>query len=151
MKTLISYATYSGSTQAASQIVTDELSLLGISPTVKMAAETTEEDIAGNDLIIFASPSWDANGLEGQPHEDFLAMHERFSGKAFEGKQFAVLGLGDSSYTHFCGAVDHLEEYIKEWHGKLAVPSLKIDGFYYKPENPDKVKEWAKSLSTIPA
>uniref|UniRef100_UPI0027BA3A6F flavodoxin domain-containing protein n=1 Tax=Desulfobulbus sp. TaxID=895 RepID=UPI0027BA3A6F len=43
-------------------------------------------------------------------------------------KKVAVFGCGDSSYTHFCGAVDQLQEKVEAMGGKVVNDPLKIDG-----------------------
>jgi len=55
----------------------------------------------------------------------------------------AVFGCGDSGYTHFCGAVDAIEEKAETLGALLIVGSLKIDG------DPDKneVVAWAQSVA----
>lgn len=93
-------------------------------------------------------PSWDYEGLEGQPHPDYKQFMEASKGKKLDGNKFAVLGLGDSSYTYFCGAVSHLENFVKELGGMLITDSLKIDGFYLdQVNNSQKLAEWADSLA----
>lgn len=147
MKILVSYATNSGGTQAASQIAVDALTAAGHTLTYKMARESVPADFESHDFVLLASPSWDFGSEEGMPHEDFLELFKQFDGKKFEGKKFAVLGLGDSSYTKFCGCVDHLEEFVKKLGGSLVHTSLKVDGFFYHPENNETVKAWAEELA----
>ena len=75
--------------------------------------------------------------------EEFIA---RCSEIKLNGKPCAVFGLGDSSYTYFCGAVAHLEAFIKRTGGTLTVPSLKVDGFYMKPEASENIMKWANEV-----
>lgn len=147
MKILLTYATNSGSTQTASQLVVDELTRANHTVTMKHAAETVAEDMTSHDAVILASPTWDYGDKEGQPHEDMIGLLQKLTGNSYEGKPFAVLGLGDSSYTVFCGAVEHMEEFVKNTKGKLIIPSLRIDGFYYNAENTGKVQAWANNLA----
>jgi flavodoxin I len=74
---------------------------------------------------------------------------EKLKTQVYENKKFAIFGLGDSSYKHFCGAVDHLEELVKTMKGTLIVPSLRIDKFYSdQTGNMDKINAWADSVVT---
>lgn len=147
MNILLLYATNSGGTQQASQMVATVLQEKGHTVTVKNPKESNVDEVSGADLVVFASPSWDYQDKEGQPHEDFFLLLQSLEGKTMEGKSFAVLGLGDSSYAHFCGAVDEFEKVIQNVKGKLAVPSLKIDGYYlHMDESNQATTDWASKL-----
>jgi flavodoxin I len=147
MKTLILFATYSGGTQAASQLIEATLKNKNHDITVKGPADLNPDDLNNYNLVILCTPTWDFNGKEGQPHEDFIAFMEKCKGKVYENISFAIMGLGDSSYTHFCGSVDVLESFVTQIKGKLSVPSLKIDGFFYdQQKNSDLIKKWAESI-----
>ena len=147
MNILLVYATNSGGTQLASQIVHDTLMSQNQQVAVKEVRETNADEFAKFDLVILASPSWDYEGLEGQPHPDYAPFMENAKGKRFAGKKFAVFGLGDSSYTYFCGAADELEKFVKELGGTLVIEALKIDGFYLDQENnSEKLRQWAQNL-----
>lgn len=148
MNILLAFATNSGATQDAAGIVVKTLTDAGHTVTIKLAKESSLDEFSSFDSIVLASPSWDYGNEEGMPHEDFIALIKGTNGKTFEGKKFAILGLGDSSYSHFCGCVDHLEQWVKDLKGNLIVPSLRIDGYYFKSENPDNVKKWAEGLTT---
>lgn len=148
MKVLLVFATNSGGTQMASQTVTDALKNHGHEVTIKEVRETTFNDFTSPDLIILASPTWDYEGLEGQPHPDYRPFMEGFKDKKLPGKKFAVFGLGDSSYTYFCGAVTHLEKFVRDLQGTLVVDSLKIDGYYLdQAKNTQTLTDWANNLA----
>lgn len=146
----IIFATNSGGTAAASQIISDTLTTLNLNPVIKQAVESTPADLESADIILLGSPSWDYENKEGYPHEDMMKFMESCQNLSLSGKRFAVFGLGDSSYMHFCGAVDHLEEFVKKLGGVLILPSLRIDGFYYNlDKNTLTLKEWATKLGNI--
>ena len=116
---------------------------------MKPIAQVSFADTLLYDLRIFASPSWDNEGEEGQPHQDFVAFMKKSKDKSFEDKPCAVFGLGDISYGHFCGAVDHLEEFIKKSGGKLVVESLRIDNYLIDMDGYNKkLAEWAKKFTS---
>ncbi|OGG18790.1 hypothetical protein A3D78_02125 [Candidatus Gottesmanbacteria bacterium RIFCSPHIGHO2_02_FULL_39_14] len=148
MKILLVFATNSGGTQLASQIVAETLTKNNHQVTVKEVREVSPADFAAADLIILASPSWDYESLEGQPHPDYRPFMEGIKDQKFAGKKFAVIGLGDSSYTYFCGAVNVLEDFIKKIDGTLVTDSIKIDGFYLdQSTNSQKLDMWAQNLA----
>lgn len=147
MNILVLYATYSGSTQQASQLLADTLKGKGHTVTYKPVAETDPGELDAASAVVFATPTWDFDGNEGMPHEDFIAFMEKAKGKTWENKPFAVLTLGDSSYSHFCTSADHLEDFVRAAKGKLAVESAKIDGFFFNLEkNSEIVKNWGDKL-----
>lgn len=150
MKILIVFATYSSGTQVASGVVEKTLIEAGHDVSVQNARDTEPKSFSVFDLVIFGSPSWYANGKDGQPHEYFGSLLKKMDGKDMKNKQFAVFGLGHSSYySHFCGAVDVLEEAVVKSGAKLATEGLRIDGFYFDQEaNEVRIRKWAKGLFT---
>lgn len=148
MKILLIYATNSGGTYLASQIIEEVLTHHNHDVTGKNVREINPDELNDYQVIILGSPSWDYQGKQGQPHEDYLPLLEHIRGKAFPEKLFAIYGLGDSSYTYFCGAVNHLEEVVKQMQGKLLVPSLRVDGFYFaEAKNAQLIRDWAEHLA----
>jgi len=148
MKILIVFATNSGGTGIAADIVKETFIKNGHQAEVKEVRELNIDEFADFDLVILCSPTWDYEGLEGQPHPDYRPFMDSAQNKKFTGKKFAVLGLGDSSYTYFCKAVDHLEKFVKQLGGTLIDMSLRIDGFYLDQEtNTQKIADWSQSLS----
>ena len=149
MNILILFATYSGGTQTAAQIVETELKNAGHTVTLSNPAEINFEAINGYDIILMGSPSWEHEGQDGQPHIDFMQFMSHMQDKTFDNKKFAIFGLGDSSYAHFCGAVDHLEEFVKKAKGLLVVESLRIDGFFVNQEKyTQELTAWSQKIAT---
>lgn len=147
MNILLVYATNSGTTMMAAQTMSDVLTKKGHLITMKEARVTSVEDFNASQAIILGSPSWEFEGRDGMPHEDIMSLIEKLKTSTFDGKPFAVFGLGDSTFPHFCGAVTHLEEFITTVKGKLVVPSLKIDKFFNdQTGNTEKITKWAESL-----
>ncbi len=147
MNVLLVFATNSGTTMTTAQTINDKLVAAGHQVTMKEARDATPEEFGAPQAVVIGSPSWDFEGHEGMPHEDWLPLMEKLKTMSFENKPFAIFGLGDSSYKHFCGAVDHLEELVKTMKGKLVVPSLRIDKFYSdQTGNMDKINAWADQL-----
>ncbi len=148
MKLLLLYATNSGGTEMAAQMIAQYLS--GHTVDLKRVIEASPEDITGYDAVVFGSPSWDFNGEEGQPHDDFWEFKKKMEGKSIEGKKTAIFGLGDNSYKVFNGAVTVLEQWVADWKGVLLLPSLRMDKFYYRQaENTQLIEEWCKKLNEV--
>jgi len=129
MKILINYATVSGNSAMLAEQLNNKLKEMhsDIEFVHKDADDCKGEDYNQYDLVLFVSSSWDDGDLN-MIAEDYL---NQLAG--VEGKKFALIGLGDSSYTHFCGGVDKVEAALKE-KGAVIVGSVhKIDGFIEDP------------------
>ena len=146
MNILILYASYSGGTMQAAQIIHDAIVNKGATATMKLFSEAKPAELDEYDVIVLGSPSWNVDGKEGQPHEDCTAFMQLCADKTIA-KSFAVFGLGDESYEYYCGAVSHLETFIQSVHGTIKQPSLKINGFFFDLEGNTKLlQEWAQKL-----
>lgn len=145
---LLLYATYSSGTQSASQKVADFLQTKGVKVTVRRVEDASVDDLNNFNNIILASPSWMVDNKDGQPHihmKEFLL--QKAAGVNLEGKKIAIFGLGDTSYAHFCGAVDVMEKYVHDHGGELVQPSLRIDSFYFnEEENTKTLLNWVQQL-----
>ena len=132
----------------ASAVAAAAIEKNGHTVTTILASQATPDECQKADCILLACPSWNIGDQDGQPHEDFVDLFHRFKNKKIP-KNFAVLGLGDTNYTHFCGAVPYLETFIKDVGGTCIVPSLKIDQYYQNESDSNtKIQKWITSLLT---
>lgn len=145
MKTLLIYATNSGSTIEVSNYISEEFSKKGKEISTKDAREVDPAEFENYDLIIFGSPTYD----EGNVHDSFLRLMEKSEGKTFPNKKFAVFGLGDNSYRHFCGSADHLKDFVTKLGGNVIADPLKINNFYFnQQEELTKITDWSQKILT---
>ena len=143
MKTLLIYATNSGSTLEVANYITEAFSQKNQEIMVRDVRNITPEALSDHDLIILGAPTWG----EGEILESFSRVLEKFTDKKFPDKKFAVFGLGDSTYAHFCGSADHLENFVKNAEGTVIAPILKIDNFYFnQQQEAPKISEWVKEV-----
>lgn len=147
MNCLIVYSTLSGSTMTAAGVINDALNANGVQSALAMADPSVKDQIAKADAIVFASPSWEDNGLDGQPLPEVRQLLESLTSADLSGKKVAVAGLGDTSYPHFCGAVTVLEGLLKDRGVTPIAEALKIDRYYSSPDNEQKTKDWAANLA----
>ncbi len=147
MKVLIAYATYSSGTQTVSEGIEELLQELEYTVKRKIIADVNPDELGEYDFVIFGSPSWMIEHKDGQPHHLFLEFIKKSQNKTFPKTLFAIYGLGDTAYAHFCGAVDHLEEFIENLQGIHIKPSLRIDGYYFNQDEYDRnVKTWLHDI-----
>lgn len=147
----IIYGTNSGGTQEVAEAIGRVFAAHEHSVSLKRASEATADDIAFADLTILGSCSWDREDgtqrFEGQLQEHMYHFAQSLAGKTFPGKKFAVFGLGDKSYTVYCGAIDHLEDLITKVQGQKVGDALRVDGYFFRlQENQKKINEWAEKL-----
>lgn len=131
----------------AAQTLEQALQQAGHYVELKMALDTKPDDLSSAELVVLASPSWDYSGQEGMPHDDFMTMIEKFGEAKFNDQAFAILGLGDSNYNKFCGAVDQLSKWIDGVGGKLVGQPLKIDQYFMNEQKANEtIQNWATTL-----
>ena len=147
MNITIIYATYSNSTALASEYLAKVFRDAGHTTSVVTALDSAIETFQDPDLLILASPSWDYNGQQGMPHEDFSTIQPRLESVSLKGKPTAVMALGDSSFTYFCGAATHLSQWLTGKGGVEAVSPLKIDQYYANEAlAQQQITDWSKQL-----
>jgi flavodoxin len=113
---------------------------------LRQISEVKFDEFPMYDLVILGTPSWFTNNQDGMPHDDFVAFMSANETQRTD-KKFALFGLGDSSYDHFCGGIMHVEEFVKKVGGALVVPTLKIDGYYSnQPTAETAITAWTQSL-----
>jgi flavodoxin short chain len=140
---LMVYGSTTGNTEYAAAVVERVLSDAGIAVTRTDASDAKADGLCdGYDLVLFGCSTWGEDSIVLQ--DDFIPLFEEFDGINVGGKAAAVFGCGDSSYTHFCGAVDAIEQKLEELGAKV-VDTLKIDGDP-RPEKAN-IESWAKQVA----
>ena len=126
-RSLIIYGSTTGNTEYVARYIAAFLLGKGIDAEARDVAQTQVSDVSSAEgLVIMGCSTWgeDEIGLQ----EDFDPFHDRLKDIDMSGKQFALFGCGDSGYRYFCGAVDRIEQTLKDNGAQLVHPSLKIDG-----------------------
>lgn len=140
MKILIAYATLSGNTQMVSEHVTEYLKSKGHDVTLMSQDDLEPSQMNEYELVFLSSSTWG----DGEPNPTSEVYMEKLKNHAepFGNVKFAVFGLGDSSYAHYCGIVDRFVELLQEKQKHPVIESFKIDGY---PEDAilASINEWA--------
>ena len=145
-KALIIYGSTTGNTEDMAGMVKEELEQLDFEAEVKDVTQTQVDDLAAeHDLLLLGCPAYGDDEIELQ--EDFADFYEKLNGLKLDGKPFAVFAPGDSTYEHFCGSVDMLEEKMGELGGKLVTDGLKIDGD--PGDASGEIADWTKSITAL--
>jgi len=126
-KILIVYGSTTGNTESVAEHIQITLAKAGHETTIKSAADVAPQGLAaGYDMVLLGCSTWGDEDIELQ--DDFVPLFEELDKAGLAGKKTAVFGCGDSGYTHFCGAVDAIEEKAAALGAELVAASLKIDG-----------------------
>jgi len=145
-RVLIIYGSTTGNTEYVANHIGDYLIGKGIDVDSRDVAQTQVSDVVSTDTpIMLGCSSWgeDEIGLQ----EDFDLFHSHLADTDLSGKTFVLFGCGDSSYKHFCGAVDKIGQTIKKNGAHLLGSPLKIDG---EPEaSIDQINGWLDGLVTM--
>lgn len=146
MKVMIVYGTYSGGTL---HIAEEIKSVLQSRHEVKLynVMDVKPYEFKSYDLIILGSCSWLQDNKDGQPHQGFITLFDALRSQTFADKRFAIFGLGDSHYLHFCGAVGYLSTLVENLKGRNLINPLRIDRYYFNEmENIQSARKWAEEL-----
>jgi flavodoxin short chain len=143
-KALIIYGSTTGNAEEMARMVTENLDKAGLETQIKDVADSTVENLTeDHDLVLLGCAAYGYDEIELQ--EDFSEFYDRMNGIELKGKKFAVFAPGDSSYEHFCGSVDKLEDKMAELGGTKVVDGLRIDG---EPDDfKEEIDEWTQSVA----
>ena len=142
-KALIVFGSTTGNTESVSDDLAKILEKGGHNVELRNAANVTAEGMAdGYDAVFLGCSTWGDEDIELQ--DDFIPLFDDLEKAGLDGRKVGVFGCGDSSYTHFCGAVDAIEEKAEQLGAVMLGDSLKIDG---DPEQ-GEVAAWAETLLT---
>jgi flavodoxin I len=141
-KALIVYGSTTGNTESVAERMRSALAASGMEAVIKNAADVAPRGMAeGYDLVLLGCSTWGDEDIELQ--DDFVPLFEELDQAGLSGRKTAVFGCGDSSYTHFCGAVDAIAEKAESLGAIMVAAPLKIDG---DPDFEDAVR-WAQEAA----
>lgn len=141
----IIYASTSGHTEYVVDALVPFLEKAGMTVEKQRAEFAKQEDVERGDLLILASSTWNTGNVEGQlnPHM-YVLLAERAKDAVLQGKNVALIALGDERYHYTANAAVHLEEFIKSHGGTCIISTLKIINEPYGQES--KIEEWGRGL-----
>lgn len=139
---LLLFGSTTGTTRLLAMAVRKGLETAGLPVTLRNVKQATPKELEEHPLIVMGCSTWEDGALQ----RDFQAFLPRLGEMRLDGHFAAVFGPGSKSYSHFCRAVDLLEEELSHRGARLVGPSLRIDGTGYSAR-PDAV-QWAKELAS---
>jgi len=124
----IFYATGSGNSRRLSETLQEEISELSFNFGLSDLSGTTAASLAGVHFAVFFVSTWG----EGDPppgSESFFETLDRFEG-SLDHLRYAVVGLGDSCFTNFCGAGVKLDAHLRRLGATAVMPLRKLDAYF---------------------
>ena len=145
MSTKIIYTSATGNTKEAVEELETALQDLDQDVEVFDAEDGVEVDDFFDGADNYVVASW-SDGANGEVPGGIVDFYDDLDGYDLSGKKVAVLGSGDSSYPHFCAAVDIFEKLLTDDGAELAAPSVKIE---LAPDDDaiERIKALAKALA----
>ena len=102
---LIVYGSTTGNTADIAEYLGGRLRAAGHAVDVRDAADVSPDGLCeGRDVALFGCSAWGTDEVELQT--DFEPLFEAFDRIGVKGVKTACFASGDSSFEHFCGAVD---------------------------------------------
>ncbi len=142
MKILIGYGTLSGNTQVVAESLQQYLVSKGHEADLKSQDEIDPSSLTTYPFVFLGGSTW-GEGESNPSTQAFVEKLNAWQGD-LSGTRFAVFGLGETNYAHFCAVVDHIIDALKSKNGVIAGESHKIDG--YPDENAlASIHTWADS------
>ncbi len=142
-KVLVVYGSTTGNTATVAEMIERVLGDGGHAVSLLDAAKAPASGLAaGRDCVLFGCSTWGDDSIELQ--DDFIPLFEAFGEMGLAGVKTAAFGCGDSSYTYFCGAVDAIEERLRELGADLIAAGLKIDGDPHASGS--DIETWAREV-----
>ena len=142
-KILIVYGSTTGNTAAVAEALGEQFRQAGHEVEVADAANVTPAGLcAGRDAVLFGCSAWGTDDIELQT--DFEPLFEAFDSIGAKGVRVACFATGDSSFEHFCGAVDLIEARLAELGAVQILEGLKLDGDL--GANQKEVAEWGNRV-----
>ncbi|MFC4104213.1 flavodoxin [Paenibacillus xanthanilyticus] len=120
---LVVYASLTGNTEEAAEVIAAAAREAGADTVLKEAFDANAEELLQYDGIIIGAYTWG----DGELPDEFLDFYDGMAGLDLTGKKAAVFGSGDTSYPIYCGAVDTIENKLKELGAEVVCESLKFE------------------------
>lgn len=140
--TLLS-ASQTGNARHVAQQLHDELSSAGLTVTHTPVSEYKPKALANEQYVIVVTSTQG----EGEPPEEAFAFFKFLASKkapSLNQLHFAVLGLGDSTYTHFCQAGKNIDQRLEALGASRLLPRVDADVDY-----DDIAREWREQVLDI--
>ncbi len=137
------YATETGNAAGVAKQAAERFKAAGLEARAVSMADYKQRDLKNETHVVMVA----ATHGEGDPPEGAAGFFEFLAGRKapkLDGVKFAVLGLGDTSYVHFCEAAKVLDRRFEELGAERLAERVDCDVDYE-----DAAEEWIARLSEM--
>lgn len=140
----IAFGSQTGNAKNLAYTISEQLENRGLlNEVIDMAAMEPEDLHYTNYLLIVTSTYGDGEAPENASEWlSFLKFNDKLG---LNQLSFAVLGLGDTYYPHFCGCARDFDQYLEKHGASRLAPRLECD-LYYEEQYGEWLEEFAHSL-----
>ncbi|SET37142.1 flavodoxin [Paenibacillus sp. NFR01] len=131
MKVLVAYASLTGNTEEMAELIAEGVRDAGSEAVLKSVTDLSAVEINDYEGVLLGAYTWG----DGELPDEFLDFYEELDEVDLNARKAAAFGSGDTGYAIYCGAVDLIEEKLKERGALLLQESLKIE---YGPNAAEK-------------
>ncbi|ATE79720.1 PepSY domain-containing protein [Pseudomonas frederiksbergensis] len=139
---LIGFASQSGFAEQLAWQTAGQLQAAGLPVKVQPLADVSEQDLRDSSNALFVVSTFG----DGEAPDSARGFERKVLGRApsLESLNYAVLGLGDRQYQHFCGFARRLHTWLGEHGGKTLFAPVEVDG-----GDPYALRHWQQQLGLL--
>ncbi|MBA4360182.1 MAG: flavodoxin [Pseudomonas sp.] len=139
---LIGFASQSGFAEQLAWQTAGQLQAAGLPVKVQPLANVSEQDLRESSNALFVVSTFG----DGEAPDSARGFERKVLGQAsnLESLNYAVLGLGDRQYQHFCGFARRLHTWLGEHGGKTLFAPVEVDS-----GDPYALRHWQQQLGLL--
>ncbi|MGF0239904.1 PepSY domain-containing protein [Rhodococcus sp. IEGM1300] len=139
---LIGFASQSGFAEQLAWQTAGQLQAAGLPVKVQPLAHVSEQDLRDSSNALFVVSTFG----DGEAPDSARGFERKVLSRAldFQSLNYAVLGLGDRQYQHFCGFARRLHTWLGERGGKTLFAPVEVDS-----GDPYALRHWQQQLGLL--
>ncbi|POF42584.1 flavodoxin [Pseudomonas laurylsulfativorans] len=139
---LIGFASQSGFAEQLAWQTAGQLQAAGLPVKVQPLADVSEQDLQDSNNALFVVSTFG----DGEAPDSARSFERKVLGRtpSLERLNYAVLGLGDRQYQHFCGFAKRLHTWLGEHGGKTLFAPVEVDS-----GDPYALRHWQQQLGLL--
>lgn len=145
-KIIIICCSMTGNTEEMADAIAEGVREAGAEPVIRDIMDAEASELEQYDGIFIGAYTWG----EGDLPDEFLDFFEGMNDLDLSGRSAAAFGSGDTSYDIYCGAVDQVEEKLKERGAAILAPGFKVE-FNPSDSEKDELRALGRQMAALPA